>query len=53
MFIIGFSVRNSYGFSLRSQNDLVIPSVNSVKIHWSVIWNSVPNEIRNSDTLSF
>ena len=52
-------VRSSHDFSLWSQQDLVIPSVNSVckgksslRHFGSVIWNSLPNEIRHSETLS-
>ena len=52
-------VRSSYDFSLQSQQDLVFPSVNSVlkrknslRYFGSVLWNSPPNEIRNSETVS-
>ena len=45
--------------SLRSQKDLGIPSLNKVlkrknyvRYFESVIWNSLPHEIRNSEILS-
>ena len=51
MFMI-FFVRSSYDFSLQSQQDLLISSLNSVlkgknslRYLGSVIWNSLPNEM--------
>ena len=54
-----FLFKSSHHFTLRSQQDLVIPSVNivlkgnnSLRYFGFVIWNSLPNEIRNSETVS-
>ena len=56
MFIMIFFVRNSHDFSLQSQQDIVILYVNSLlkgknslRYFGSAIWNSFPNEIRNSE----
>ena len=53
-----FFVRSSHDFSLRFQQDLIIPSVNSVfkgknslRYFGSVIWNYHPDKIINSETL--
>ena len=53
-------VRNCHSFNLRSNPDLIIPAVNStlkgkknsLRYYGSVIWNSLPTHIRNSETLS-
>ena len=52
-------IRKSHDISLRSQSDLIVPSVNSVykgknslRYLGSITWNSLPIEIRNSETLS-
>ena len=54
-----FLIRSNRDFSLRSQQVLVITSINSVlkgknslRYFGSVIRNSLPNEIRNSKTVS-
>ena len=54
-----FLIRSNHDFSLRSQQVLVITSVNSAlkgknstRYFGSVIRNSLPNEIRNSKTVS-
>ena len=59
MFIMIFLIRSNRDFSLRSQQVLVITSINSVlkgknslRYFGSVIRNSLPNEIRNSKTVS-
>ena len=59
MFIMIFLFRSNRDFSLRSQQVLVITSINSVlkgknslRYFGSVIRNSLPNEIRNSKTVS-
>ena len=59
MFIMIFLIRSNRDFSLRSQQVLVITSINSVlkgknslRYFGSVIRNSFPNEIRNSKTVS-
>ena len=51
-------IRSSHDISLRSRADLVAPSVNSVykgknslRYLGSIIWNSLPIEIRDSETL--
>ena len=49
-----------YEFSFESQQDFVIPPVNSV-LKWknslryfgSVVWNSPQNDIRNTETVGF
>ena len=50
--VYDFFVRSSYDFSLQSQQDLLISSLNSVlkgknslRYLGSVIWNSLPNEM--------
>ena len=55
-----FLIRSNHDFSFRSQQVLVITSVNSalkgknsMRYFGSVIRNSLPNEIRNSKTVSF
>ena len=59
MFIMIFLIRSNRDFSLRAQQVLVITSINSVlkgknslRYFGSVIRNSLPNEIRNSKTVS-
>ena len=54
-----FLIRSNHDFFLRSQQVLVITSVNgvlkrknSLRYFGSVIRNSLPNEIRNSKTVS-
>ena len=54
-----FFVRNNHNANLRSQPDLLIPSVksvfkgkNSLRYFGSLTWNSVPIDIRKSESLS-
>ena len=58
MFIVIFFVRSSHDVSLRCQPDLIVPSVNSIlkgkkslRYFGSIILNSLPGEIRKSETL--
>ena len=51
-------IRTSYNFNLMSQPDLLIPSVksvlkgkNSLRYFGSLMWNSLPTDIRNSESL--
>ena len=52
-------VRTSHSVNLRSKPDLLIPSVksvlkgkNSLRYFGSLMWNSLPNNIKNSESLS-
>ena len=48
-----FFVRNNYNYNIRSRSELIVPSINtvfkgqnSISYFGSVIWNSIPAELR-------
>ena len=48
-----FFIRNNYNYNLRSRSELTVPSINnvfkgqnSISYFVSVIWNSIPAELR-------
>ena len=45
-------IRTSHNFNLRSQPNLLIPSVIKNSLYFgSLMWNSLPIDIRNSESL--
>ena len=50
---------NDNKYNLRSQNDLNVPTIktvwkgeNSIRYFGALLWNSIPSNIENSDSLS-
>ena len=55
-----FFVRNKHNYNLRSESELLLPNVNtvfkrqnSIGYFGSVIWNSIPFELRKTSSYQF
>ena len=55
-----FFVRNNHNYNLRSESELLLPNVNtvfkgqnSISYFGSVIWNSIPLELRKASSYQF